>query len=325
MKKDISPTASLTILDKKGGAGNIWELTEKKTFYIGRGKNNDIPLPFSWISRQHAMIQVEENGVFNVIDLGSSNGTMVNGKRHHSATRLHSGDKLQIGSDKTTLVFFHDYTPATKTFQNDNLDEETVAFLQKELVTILVCDIRRFTSLSEIISAEMISTILAAWSKSVNDLVQKNGGSIDKFIGDAVMATWVGKEDPATNMRQAMRTILAIKEITTLLSSKLPDLPWPLEVGGAINTGEAVMGNMGVDGGRDFTVIGDVVNVTFRLEELTTKVGVDLMIGPSVSDYLPECLDIFTACKYVVKGKKEPVTAYGVSFEALQKYLILEN
>lgn len=320
MTENISPPATMALLDKKGSVISLWELTGKKTFYIGRGGNNDIPLTGTWISRQHAMVQVEANGVFNIVDLGSSNGTMVNGKRHHSATRLHSGDKLQIGSDKTTLVFFHDYTTLTPIGQ-DELEEKTVAFLHKELVTILVCDIRQFTSLSEVIGAEFVSAVLAAWSKGVNELVQKNNGSIDKFIGDAVMATWFGKEGQAKNILQAMQTLVAISEMTTQLSAKLPNLPWPMEVGGAINTGEAVMGNIGVDGGRDFTVVGDVVNVTFRLEELTTKVGMDLMMGQNVSALLPQCQDFFTAFKYVVKGKKEPITAYGCSFERLKDFL----
>ncbi len=320
MIKSVSPPASLSLLDPKGSTSNVWELAGKRTFYIGRGKQNDITLPYTWISRQHAMLQVEENGTYNVVDLGSSNGTMVNGRRQHSTTKLHSGDKLQVGSDKTTLVFFHDYTPEIPVEQDD-LEEETVAFLQTELVTILVCDIRKFTSLSETIGAEFVSNILASWSKSVNELVQRNNGSIDKFIGDAVMATWVGKDGQAENIMQAMRTLLAISEMTTLLSSKLPNLPWPMEVGGAINTGEAVMGNIGVDGGRDFTVVGDVVNLTFRLEELTTKVEMDLLMGPNVSEYLPQCKEFFTACKYVVKGKKDPVTAYGGNFEKLKAYL----
>jgi len=320
MNENDSSPASLALLDKNGSTSTVWQLKEKNSFYIGRSKNNDISLPFTWISRQHAMIQVEENGAYNIVDLGSSNGTMVNGRRRHSATRLYSGDKLQIGSDKTTLVFFQDYTPEVSDDQDD-LEEETVAFLQTELVTILVCDIRKFTSLSEIIGAELVSGILTAWSKNVNDLVQKHNGSIDKFIGDAVMATWAAKESQMENILAAMRTLLAIREMTVLLSAKLPNLPWPMEVGGAINIGEAVTGNIGVDGGRDYTVVGDVVNVTFRLEEMTTKAGMDILLGPNVSGYLPHFKDFFTTCKYLVKGKKEPITAYGGSFDKLRIYL----
>ena len=266
------------------------------------------------------MLQVEENGTYNVIDLGSSNGTRVNGTRQHTAVRLHSGDKIQVGSTKTTLVFFDDYTPVTPEVPED-IDEETVAFLQTDLVTILVCDIRNFTSLSETIGAEFVSNILTIWSKRVNELVIQHNGAIDKFIGDAVMATWPGSNCLSENIHQAMRTALAINEITTILSTKLPNLPWPLQVGGAINTGEAVMGNIGVEGGRDFTVVGDVVNVTFRLEELTSKIGKDILLGANVSQYLNDDKAFFTPCQYMVKGKKEPVDALGCSFEVLKKYL----
>jgi len=320
MNKSETP-ASLTLIDDKGQTLETWELKGKRTYYIGRGKTNDIPLPRSWISRQHAMIQMEENGLFNIMDLGSSNGTMVNGQRQHTSTRLHSGDKLQIGSTATTLVFLHDYTPATVE-ETDELDEETVAVLQTELVTIMVCDIREFTRLSENISPELVSSLLALWSKQVNKIIEAHNGSIDKFIGDAVMATWVGRDHLRRNIHQALASIMAIQKYTQKLHQTLTDLPWPLKVGGAVNTGEAVMGNIGVDGGRDYTVVGDVVNVTFRLEELTTKIGKDILLGIDAGHLLSSGAErYFKRYQYTVKGKQEPVDAFGCDFPQLGGYL----
>jgi len=323
MSKETIVPATLSLLDKNGSAVKKWELAGKRSFHMGRSKGNDIPLPYTWVSRQHAMVQVEESGVYTIMDLGSSNGTLVNGKRQLSATRLFSGDRIQVGSAQTSLIFLHDYVPPKSDDLDLETDEETVAFLQKQVVTVLVCDIRNFTRLSEVIGAEPLSNLISGWSKKVDELVSGNNGNVDKFIGDAVMAIWTSsnkKED----ITLAMKTALAISDMTKALSDKLPDLPWPLAVGGAINSGEAVTGNIGVDGRRDSTVVGDVVNVTFRLEELTTKVGMDMLLGGDAAELL-ESEDYFTLCKYMVKGKKEPVAAYGCSFEQITKFLELQE
>ncbi len=317
-----TPSASLYQLNDQSKIINTWPLTGKKTFRIGRTKNNDIVLTNNRTSRQHAMLQVEENGSFNIIDLGSSNGTSVNGHRIHTPTKLRSGDLIQIGS-KSTLSFLQEgqEIPINKPDTTD-IDEKTVAFLEKEQVTILVCDIRNFTSLSEKIGDEKISDILKIWATKANEIVQKHHGTIDKFIGDAVMATWIGKDSLKQSVRLALTSALEISDFTMELANKLGNLPQPLKVGGAINTGEAVVGNIGVDGNRDYTVVGDVVNITFRLEEETSKIGKDILIGSEAASQLDDRQNAtFSPCKYIVKGKNDPVTAYSCNFEQLRRYL----
>jgi len=107
------------------------------------------------------------------------------------------------------------------------------------------------------------------------------------------------------------------------LGNRLPDLPWPLAIGAALNTGEAVIGNIGVDGNRDYTVIGDTINVAFRLEGLTSKLGVDLLIGNDTAALLDQrgLATYFSPCSYLVKGKSTPVVAHGCTFEQLHRYL----
>ena len=88
------------------------------------------------------------------------------------------------------------------------------------------------------------------------------------------------------------------------------------------DTGEAVLGNAGSNGQRDFTAVGDAVNVTFRLEELTSeKDGRDLIIGEDTAGYLPAVKEHFAFCEYVLKGKELPVTSYYCSFTELERFL----
>lgn len=320
----LTSPATISLIDEKGSVAKTWRLEGQKTFKIGRSKSNDIALDQTWISRQHAMLQVEENGTFNAIDLGSSNGTFVNGRQIYTPTPLHSGDLVQIGT-KTTLTFLQDYKLPTLGQQNanDNEDEKTVAFLEKEQITILICDIRDFTSLSEKIGDKEISDFLKIWGQKTNEIVNNCNGTVDKFIGDAVMAIWAGSKSMKQNINYALSCTARIAKLTEELGRTIKDAPWTLKIGAALNTGEAVVGNIGVDGHRDYTVIGDVVNVAFKLEEATNKVGKDILIGGETANLLnPQLLDnFFEQCSYVVKGKRDPVIAHGCSFSQLQGYL----
>ncbi|MEA2084087.1 MAG: adenylate/guanylate cyclase domain-containing protein [Thermodesulfobacteriota bacterium] len=310
----------MQLLNDKGSAAKVWELSGKTTFRVGRGSANDITLAYSWVSRQHAMIQIEENGTHNVINPGSANGTFVNGKQIFTPTRLRNGDLLGIG--KTKLVFFQDEVEvAEKTDDLDDLDEMTVAFLQKEIVTILICDIRNFTRLSEEIGDHMISKLLTYWTNMAGDLVRKHDVIVDKFIGDAVMAMWTGGPNLRYNIRQALKTALDIENFTREINRKVKQIPWELRIGAAINTGEAVVGNIGVDGQRDFTVVGDTVNVAFRLEDMTTQFDLDILVGSEAASHLKNIGDYFIEKKMFLKGKETGIKAFGCSFKELQKYL----
>ena len=320
MKKPAGTSASLQLLDDKGSAIKAWELSGKITYRVGRGPTNDIILAYSWVSRQHAMIQAEENGIHNAINLGSANGTFVNGRQIFTPTRLRNGDLIGIG--KTKLVFFQkEIEEAEKTGGLNDLDEMTVAFLQKEIVTILICDIRNFTRLSEEIGDHLISKLLTYWTNMAGDVVRKHDGIVDKFIGDAVMAMWTGGPNLRYNIRQALKTALDIDNFTQMIHRKIKEIPWELRTGAAINTGEAVVGNIGVDGQRDFTVVGDTVNVAFRLEEMTTQLNLDILVGSDAASHLKNIETHFTEKKMFVKGKETVIKASGCSFKELKKYL----
>lgn len=316
----IAPT-SLSLLDGNGSVVKTWPLAGAKTYRIGRANTNDIVLDNSWVSRQHAMLQIEENGTVNAMDMGSANGTLVNGHRIYAPTPLRSGDMIQIGG-KSTLTFLQNYRIEPPTNPLDE-DEQTVAFMTKTKVTVMICDIRKFTSLSEKIGDQKISKIIKTWSNQTNAIVENHGGHVDKFIGDAVMALWVGGESLGQMVHQALTCAGQIAAMTTQIGEKIGDLPWPLAIGAAINTGEAVIGNVGVDGNRDHTVIGDAINVAFRLEGLTSTLGTDLLLGSETAAMLDQTLlsTYFAPCEYQVKGKSLPVTAHGCSFDQLQQYL----
>lgn len=317
-----APEAStvLTLFDSRQTVDNRWQLTGKPTFTIGRDPRADIPLLYSWVSRKHAMIQREENGHYHIIDLGSSNGTFLNGRKVHTPVTLQSGDCIGIGN--TRLLF----TQTADQFRppapdSPDLDEMTVAFVQKQTVTILICDIHDYTRLSEIKGDRWISQLLQHWTGGVSKLVEKHKGIVDKFIGDSVMALWSGP-DTRDNIHQALKTAYAINFFTSSLNRMVPDIPWPLNTGAALNTGEAILGNLAHYSQHNYTVVGDVVNVAFHLENMTNRQeNLDLVLGCDAAAYLSESEPFFEKRFFKIKGKQNPVEAYGCSFAQLSAYL----
>lgn len=320
MNPTSHPKASLTLLTTAGREEHCWQLHDQDTYTIGRIKGCDIKLPFSWVSRKHAMVQAEANGFLNLIDLGSSNGTFVNGRRIHTPIVLHNGDCVGIGN--TSLLFRQDTaSQPVREVSGPDLDEMTVAFVQQELITILICDIHDFTRLSEALPGQQLSRLLQYWAGTVSKLVQKHGGMVDKFIGDAVMALWPGA-NLGDNLHHALHTAIAINRFTGGLIEEIPSLPWPLRIGAALNTGEAMRGNLAQDGQHNYTVVGDVVNVAFRLEDMTNQQeGLDVVIGGEAATHLDTSAHFFKECVFQLKGKQEPVTAYGCGFDQLESYL----
>lgn len=323
MTASPDPPATLTLLDAPDAQesnGRRWLLTAGTTYTVGRVANTDIMLPYSWVSRKHAMIQREENGRFNLLDLGSSNGTFLNGRKIHTPVTLQNGDCIGIGS--TRLLFHQTATPARPApSTGPDLEEMTVAFVQKQMITILICDIHDFTKLSETMGDQGVSQLLQHWTGGVSKLVNAHEGMVDKFIGDAVMALWSGPNF-RDNIHQALKTAIAIDVFTGNLPSKIRDLPWPLQIGAALNTGEAMLGNLAQDGQGNYTVVGDVVNVAFRLENMTNRQeGLDLVMGCDAAAHLVAPEAFFKKYSFRVKGKQETVEAYGCSFSQLSAYL----
>ena len=320
----VTPKAMLCIspASLSGGSNdNRWTLAADK-ITIGRSQCNDIVLPYSWVSRQHAMIQRDENNTYTIIDLGSSNGTLVNHRLIHAPVKLATGDIVTMGN--TDLIFTQETGCCTQE-QSDRLpDDETVVCLQLKSVCILVCDIRSYTALSEQLGAERIGELLRLWYKAMSDVVTEHGGEVDKFIGDAVLAVW-SRENGQPQVLQALSAADKMQRLTEELGRRFTEIKEPLCLWTALNAGEAVVGNIGVASNRDYTIIGDAVNVAFRLEDQASHLHSDVVIGETVCRYLPEQTDTFHLYTVDIRGKKDPFRCYGCTYDELHRFVSTLN
>jgi adenylate cyclase len=127
------------------------------------------------------------------------------------------------------------------------------------------------------------------------ECVFRFGGTLDKFIGDAVMAVWgnINTDGPRSDAAAAVRAALAMEEELVRLNAKWHDRGLPkLRMGIAINHGDVVVGNIGSPHRMEFTVIGDAVNVSWKLQELTKEIGVELILSQSVASLITEHFEV---------------------------------
>ncbi len=306
-----------TISLEQPSQSQTWDISERPTFKIGRSQDNDLILDQSWISRRHAIIQQEKNKHFHIIDVGSANGTFINGKRIVTQQTLHSGDQIMLGK---TCLTFTDSTPPLAVGEETMDKDLTIAVVARQQTTIVICDIHRFTELSETIGNAQLSDMLQRWTRLTSTVISRFGGQIDKFIGDAVLAYWPTSDEGTAQLIKPLQATMNIYQESLELGRRL-SLPWDLDIGGAMNFGETMMGNIGVDGGRDFTIIGDAVNVAFRLESKTQQGVRELILGQSAYDHLPQGKDLFTPHQFQLQGKTNEVCGYGTTFSKLKELL----
>ena len=174
---------------------------------------------------------------------------------------------------------------------------------EKRYCTFLFTDVRGFTSLSERLEPEEVTEIMNKALTIQANAVKKYGGMVDKYIGDAMMAIFNAPIDIDMHEDRAILTAIEIKR--QMLNANLG-----IEIGIGINTGYAVVGNMGSDTRFDYTAIGDAVNLAARLESSTKEVGEDIVIGyetiKNTNIYVEKLKDI------KVKGKSKNIKIYTI-------------
>jgi adenylate cyclase len=177
---------------------------------------------------------------------------------------------------------------------------------EKKEATFLFTDVRGFTNLSEKLKPEEVTKIMNDALTIQSNAVQEHGGMVDKYIGDAMMAIFNAPISMDDHKEKAVQA--AIKIIEDMSKANLD-----IAIGIGINTGTAVIGNMGSNTRFDYSAIGDCVNTAARLESATKEVGVDILIGESTANKSKIKLKLLKPIK--VKGKEKALTIYTIDKE----------
>ena len=178
---------------------------------------------------------------------------------------------------------------------------------EKKYCTFLFTDVRGFTNLSEKLEPEQVTEIMNKVLTAQVTCIQAHGGMVDKFIGDACMAIF---NAPLDLDNHEARAVACAQDMRTAIKQLQKELPEPIAIGIGVNSGEAVIGNMGSDTRFDFSGIGDAINVAARLESATKEVGEDILIGHETAKSVDFSLKLLKPIK--VKGKSKPLAIYTI-------------
>ncbi|TDQ86447.1 adenylate cyclase [Dongia mobilis] len=185
-------------------------------------------------------------------------------------------------------------------------------------LTIMFCDIRGFTRLSEGLDPQALTHVINAFLTPMTEVIQRRQGTIDKYIGDCIMALWNAPLEVAPHGRMAVlaafdmrAALIRINRDFATEAAASGAAPIEIRIGIGINTGLACVGNMGSEQRFDYSVLGDTVNIASRLEALSPVYAVDLVIGQETAATVPEFARI-ELDQVRVKGKAQPVRIYTV-------------
>ncbi len=321
----MTTTAPAYLLLQSPRGSSRFPLVDCDNWAIGRGRENTIPLPDHCASRNHAMIQLIAGYKYYIFDLGSRNGTYVNGKRITLPCLLKSGDQISLGE---TILEFHAAETPNPRFQ----DESTELRLQKRrLITSLVVGIRNYNLISQQMEEKKLADLASKWFRQATEIMTAHGSLVDQYVGNALLCLWIHQADAEiqqvaiTEILAAFQTLQALKEMSESLNSDY-QLPFTLNLGGAINTGYAYVDQSEEENERvypSFQVIGDGISKTFALETAIQEMGLDIALGEKTHGLTPYAGVLLPFKQYFlnVAGYEQPLLTYGGSFLGITQFL----
>jgi adenylate cyclase len=184
---------------------------------------------------------------------------------------------------------------------------------EKRVVTVLFSDIRGFTTFSEKMPPEELVKLLNEYLSPMTRVVLYEGGMLDKYIGDAIMAVFNAPVETPGHPAKACNAALRMVEVLRRLNADWRGRGYPhVEIGIGINTGEAIVGNMGAELRFDYTAIGDTVNLASRLEGLNKVYGSGIIVSENTHALVKDSF-VFRELDLVrVKGKERPIVIWGL-------------
>lgn len=182
---------------------------------------------------------------------------------------------------------------------------------RKAELTVLFSDVRGFTTISEGLQPDRLAALMNEYLGAMTAVIRNRRGTLDKYIGDAIMAFWGAPVDDAEHARHAVLAALEMQARLPALNAALAAKGWPtLAIGIGVNTGTMTVGDMGSPVRQSYTVMGDAVNLGSRLEGITKQYGVGIVVGEGTRAKLGDAFVLRELDRVRVKGKAEPVGIY---------------
>ncbi|MCP4768513.1 MAG: CHASE2 domain-containing protein [Gammaproteobacteria bacterium] len=213
------------------------------------------------------------------------------------------------GKRQLANLFGHYIPPELVDEMSESPEEYSLDGENREM-TVLFSDVRGFTTISEGMDPKQLTQLMNALLTPMTRVIHKNRGTIDKYMGDAIMSFWGAPIADPEHAHHALYAAMEMMDELKIMQEDFKQRGWPeVNIGIGLNTGNMNVGNMGSEFRMAYTVLGDAVNLGSRLEGLTKEYGVNIIISESTKAEIPEFL--FRELDLVrVKGKNEPVAIF---------------
>jgi adenylate cyclase len=212
---------------------------------------------------------------------------------------------------RTGLRSFKKYVPDGLVRELISLNKEAILEGERRTMTIYFSDIAGFTSISEKLSPEELVEQLSQYLGSASKIITEHHGTLDKYIGDAIMAFWGAPSPLEDHALQACLSAIEHKRVLRLANQELirmGKMPFTDRIG--IHTGEVIVGNMGSENRLNYTVIGDNVNLASRLESINKYYGTEIIISEPTYSIVRDYVEVRVLDLVAVKGKHNAIEIY---------------
>jgi adenylate cyclase len=223
---------------------------------LGRASSNEVVLLDQLVSRRHAIIQVQGENEYWLVDFGSRNGSYLNGKRIAQPTQLRDGDVLRFGSLEYR---FHQPDSTARSHAPSLLADHTMADIRSARCWLLVADIIDSTKLIAELSPDLLPEVTGQWLAQSRDIIEEQGGRINQFVGDGFFAYWRDHDLAPEQIHRAVQALRAMQ------GTGSPPFRFVVHVG-AVTFG-------GVSVGEEERISGGEVHFVFRMEKLASRLG----------------------------------------------------
>jgi len=251
---------------------------------IGRSPKNVLVLDSQKVSRRHAIINVQNVGEFWLIDLGSSNGTFLNGRRLHQPVRLCDHDQIIVGDRAFVFRQPEEISEEDRT----TFAERTIREIANVPCWLLVADIENFTPLSRSLTNDRLATLIGGWVATCKEIIEAHDGMIDKYLGDGFLAYWRGDQSISKNIAGMLA------QLKEAQAKNEPRFRLALHFGFVAIGGVPSMG--------EESLMGKEVNFVFRMEKLAGSLKIPVLTSAAGKDKLDSLIKTEPAGAHELKG-----------------------
>jgi adenylate cyclase len=255
------------------------------TCSLGRAPSNQFVLRDEKVSRRHAIVHAQGQNEFWLVDLGSSNGTYINGRRVAQPIQLRDQDRIDIGQFR---LVFRQSVSLNSARRQDTTTEKTIQDIKTCPCWLVVADIESSTLLSRRLSPDELPVVTGQWFSACEQIINNCGGSIDKFLGDGFLAFWHGKGQTADEVARALAELKKVQTSGELAFRVVA------------HYGRVYMGGLATLGGE--RLYGPEVNFIFRMERLASSLRQPCLLSEAARTQIQSQLPTTALGRHTVQG-----------------------